>query len=131
MDFRKEFKTNKRHEDEGVWVDVSDGGRLKIARAGNKKAMAYSKQVAKPHMAQITFGKLSDEVATQLACEVMAECILLDWSGVSDGDNDLPYTKENALKMLTEYPDFRDLVSMIANDRKTFQREIDDAITKK
>lgn len=131
MDLKKDFSTNKKLEDEGVWVDIGDGGKLKIARAGNKKAVSYSRQVAKPHMAQIQFGKLSDEVATQIACEVMAECILLDWQGMTDGGVDLPYSKENALKMLTDYPDFRDYVSQIANERKTFQKEIDEAVTKK
>ncbi len=131
MDLKKDFSTNKKLEEEGAWVDIGDGGQLKIARAGNKKAIAHLRLVSKPHLAQITYGKLSDEVATQLAVEVLAEAILLDWKGISDGGADLPYSKENAIRMLTDYPDFRDLVSKIADERKTFQKEIDEAITKK
>lgn len=131
MDLKKDFSTNKELEEAGAWIDIGDGGKLKIARAGNKKSIAYSRQMAKPHMAQITYGKLSDEVATELAVEVLAETILLDWDGMTDGGKPLPYSKENALNMLRAYPDFRDLVSQISNERKTFQKEIDEAITKK
>jgi hypothetical protein len=130
MDLKKDFSTNKKLEEEGAWVDVGDGGKLKIARAGNKKAIAHLRLVSKPHMAQITYGKLADEVATELAVEVIAEAILLDWSGMTDGGKPLPYSKENAIKMLTDYPDFRDLVSKISDERKTFQKEIEEAVTK-
>lgn len=130
MELGKEFKTNKELEEGGVWVDIGDGGSLKVARAGNKKALAHSRLVAKPHMAQITYGKLSDEVATELAVEVLAECILLDWKGMTEGGKPLPYSKESAIRMLRDYPDFRDMVSQIANERKTFQREVEEAVTK-
>lgn len=131
MDLKKDFSTNKALEEDGAWVDIGDGGKLKIARAGNKKSIAHMRLISKPHLAQITYGKLSDEVATALAVEVLAEAILLDWDGITDGGKPLPYSKDNAIKMLTEYPDFRDLVSKIADERKTFQKEIDEAITKK
>jgi hypothetical protein len=131
MDLKKDFSTNKKLEDEGVWIDIGDGAKLKIARAGNKQSNALSKQLAKPYMAQITYGKLSDEVATQIGVEVMAKAILLDWKGIQYDGADLPYSVDNAIKLLTELPDFRDYVSQMANDRKTFQREIEEAITKK
>lgn len=131
MDLKKDFSTNKKLEDEGVWIDIGDGAKLKIARAGNKQANAVSKQLAKPYMAQIQYGKLSDEVATQIAVEVMAKAILLDWKGIQYDGQEMPYSIDNAIKILTELPDFRDYVSQVANERKTFQREIDEAITKK
>jgi hypothetical protein len=131
MDLKKDFSTNKKLEDEGVWIDIGDGAKLKIARAGNKQANAVSKQLAKPYMAQIQYGKLSDEVATQIAVEVMAKAILLDWKGIQYDGQEMPYSTDNAIKILTELPDFRDYVSQVANERKTFQREIDEAITKK
>lgn len=131
MDLKKDFSTNKKLEDEGVWIDIGDGAKLKIARAGNKQANAVSKQLAKPYMAQIQYGKLSDEVATQIAVEVMAKAILLDWKGIQYDGQEMPYNTDNAIKILTELPDFRDYVSQVANERKTFQREIDEAITKK
>lgn len=130
MDFKKEFGTNKALEEAGVWVDIGDGAQLKIARAGSKKALKYSREVAKPYMAQITYGKLPDDVAERLAIEVLAECILLDWKTISYDGKPLPYSKENALKLMTESEDFRDMVSRIANERKTFQQQIEEAIIK-
>ena len=130
MDFKKEFSTNKTFEETGVWVAIGEGGELKIARAGSKKALKYSREVAKPHMAQITYGKLPDDVSDQLTIEVMAECILLDWKNMTYDGKLLPYSKENAIKLLTEEQDFRDMVSRISNERKTFQQQIEEAIIK-
>lgn len=130
MEFKKEFVTNKSLEEAGAWVDIGDGAKLKIARGGNKKALKYSREVAKPHMAQITYGKLPDNVAEDLAIEVLAECILLGWEGITYDGKPLPFNKENALKLLKESEDFRDMVARISNERKTFQQEIDEAVTK-
>jgi hypothetical protein len=131
MDLKKDFGTNKKLEEDGVWIDVGDNTQLKIARANNKKAQAYSKQIAKPYLAQIRFGKLPEEIYTKLAIEVAAECILLDWKNLEEDGIAIAYSKENAMRMLTDYSDFRDLVSSMAEERKTFQREVDEAVTKK
>lgn len=130
VDFKKEFVTNKKLEDEGAWVDIGDDGAIKVARAGNKKAIAHMRTISAPYTSQIRFGKLPDDVATKIAIETIAETILLDWKGITYDGKPLPYSKENAIRLLTESEDFRELVSNISSERKTFQQELDEAITK-
>lgn len=130
MDFKKEFVTNKQLEEEGVWVDIGDGGELKIARDGNPKAMSVMRDLSKPFVSQIRLGKLPQAKADEITIKTMAQTILLDWKGISYGGKPLQYSVENAIKLLTESEDFRTLVSTLSNDRKTFQQEIEEIITK-
>jgi hypothetical protein len=131
MDLKKDFGTNKELEENGAWIDMGDGTQLKIARAGNKKAMDYSRQVSKPFQTQIRFGKFTEEGFTKLAIEVAAQCILLDWKNLQEDGEDVPYSKENAIRMLTDYPDFRNFVSASAEDIKNYQAAGEAAVTKK
>lgn len=130
MDFKKEFVTNKALEEGGVWVDIGSDASLKVARAGNKKSIARYRELAAPYIAQITHGKISDDIAVQISVQVQAETILLDWKGISYDGKAMEYSTENAVKLLTESPDFRELVATISNERRTFQQQIDEVITK-
>jgi hypothetical protein len=131
MDLKKEFGTDKTLEEDGAWIDMGDGTQLKIARAGNKKASEYARQVSKPFQTQIRFGKFTEEGFTKLAIEVAAQFILLDWKNLQEDGVDVPYSKENALRMLTDYPDFRNFVSASAEDIKNYQKEGEAVVTKK
>jgi hypothetical protein len=47
----------------------------------------------------------------------MAKFVLLDWKNIQDDDNkDVPYSKEMALKWLTEHSDFYRLVLDLSQD---------------
>ena len=37
MDIKKTFATDRQLEEDGAWFDVGDGGRVKVARAGNQR----------------------------------------------------------------------------------------------
>lgn len=130
MDFKKEFVTNKKLEEAGTWFDIGEGARLKIARAGNKKAVAYTRELLAPHSAQIAFGKLSEEASLAIGIRVLAKHVLLDFEGLTDAGKPIVYSEESATKLLAESEDFREYVSRISNDRKGFQQKIEEAITK-
>jgi hypothetical protein len=53
----------------------------------------------------------------------MADSILLDWRGVEEAGQVLPYSKENAMRILLEYKDLRDQVTEIANEMESFRAE--------
>ena len=130
MDFKKEFGSNKALEETGAWFDIGEGARLKIARAGHKKSLAYTRELLAPHSAQLAFGKLSDEASLAIAIRVMAKHILLDFEGLTDAGKPIAYSEEAASKLLAESEDFREYVSRMSNDRKGFQQKIEEAITK-
>lgn len=130
MEFKKEFGSNKALEESGVWFDIGEGARLKIARAGHKKALAYTRELLAPHSAQLAFGKLSEEASLNIGIKVMSKHILLDFEGLTDAGKPITYSEEAAAKLLTESEDFREYVSRLSNDRKGFQQQAEAAITK-
>ena len=125
LDLKKEYAVDKNKEIEGVWQDFGSGAKMKIARIGNSEYQKVFQKISKPHRKSIRRGTLADDVAEKLLVEAMAESILLDWEGVEDGGVALPYTKENAIRVLLEYKDLRDQVTEIANEMESFKAEED------
>lgn len=124
------FRTDLDREVEGVWVDIGKGAKLKIARIGNPKYKEVFSEQAKPYRRQIRSGNLSDEVAERILAKSLAETVLLDWEGLEENGEPLPYSKKAALDLLTnpQYKDFRDLVAELGNEAELFhQKEEEEA----
>ena len=123
MDIRKAFATSRELEEEGVWVDLGEGARLKIARIGNPANRDLMRRKMKPHRTALRADKLPEDILNRITIEVMAETILLGWEGLTEGGQPLPYTRENAIQQLTELKDFRDQVADLSQDMTLFQEE--------
>ena len=129
------FSTDSNLELNGVWLDIGLGAKLLIARDGNP---AYVKEFRK-HMDQFqtTFQRenLTEDEAQKILISVTAKTILLDWEGIDDEDgNPIPYSEDQAIKLLTEYKDFRTLVETLSKNSKNYKdqrtREVIDNIKK-
>lgn len=130
MDIKKQFGTNGSKEIEGAWIDLGEGASLKVARLGNKENRALIQKLTAPHRVALRNGKLGDDVIERITIEAMAATILLDWKGIELDGKALPYSRENAIKLLTEYKDFREQVSAFAADIALFQDEEEAAAVK-
>lgn len=122
MDIKK-FATNLTLEDEGVWVQLDSETKLKIARSGNKRYRGALARLTAPHKVALRSGKVSDEVADAILVEALAEAVLLDWEGMFEGGKPLPYSKEEAKRLLADpsLKDFRDFVVEFANDMENYR----------
>ena len=129
-DIKKIFGVNQNLEIDGVWQVIGDGIMVKVARMGNPEYQKEFQKVSKPHRRALKRGTLSDEVAEKMLISVMAKTILLGWKGVEEDGVEVPFSHENAKRILTEYKDLRDYVSDIANDIDMFQRENDEEAEK-
>lgn len=119
----KLFGTDKQKEEEGVEVDLGEGIKVTVARANNKTyANALQKKFAQ-HRRQIRNRTLPDDVVERLTIEAMADGILLGWSGVTENDQPVDYSRDNAIAMLTKYPDFRDTIADIAADAMNYREQ--------
>lgn len=127
---KKNYGTNKVLENEGVWVDLGDGASIKVARVGNKENTALVKRLTAPHKVAIRTNKLPDEIWEKITIEALASTILLDWKGLKEDGKVIAYSKENAVKLLTDYKDFRDQVSGLSSELALFQAEDEAAVTK-
>lgn len=124
MDLKKEFGTDKSLELEGVWQELGDGASVLVARAGNRNHAEELKRLTAPYRRQISLGKLGAEVWEKISIESMASCVLLDWKGIKDDGKVVPYSQANALRLLTDYPDFRDMISALANEMSAYQQTL-------
>lgn len=94
------FATNEKLEVEGRWVDYGDMSFL-IARAGNKQyARLFTKLYDKNRAALQSKGDAAEAVAEKLLIDTMSKTVLLDWKNVKFQKAELPYSEENAKKML-------------------------------
>ena len=129
-DVKKIFGTNKTDEIEGKWNDIGDGIQILVARIGNPEYQKEFQRISKPHKRALRRGSLNDEVAERLLIKVMAKNILLDWKGLEEDGVVVPYSYDNAIRILTEYKDLRDYVSDIANEMESFKAEEDEEAEK-
>lgn len=122
-DVKKLFGTDSKKEQEGVWYDLAEGLRMKIARIGNPNYQKRFQTLSKPYRRSIRRGTLSDDLAEKLLIQCLAETILLDWEGVEDDGKEISYSIENAINLLKKYPELRNYINDIANELEGFQEE--------
>lgn len=121
MDLFRQFQTDTKAEEEGVWIPLSATARLRIARIGNPRHQAALKRLSTPYVKPgMRVSDLSDDVYMQLAKEAVVEAILLDWEGITRDQQPVPYSKTEALAVLG-LRDFYELVLNAASNLETFR----------
>lgn len=124
MDIGK-LKTNLDLESEGVWVELGEGARIKVARMNNPRHSAALRRITKPYRRQIEAGTLNEDISYRLIGEALAEGILLDWEGLTDNGEEIKYSPKTAKDLLTnpQLRDFRGQVEAAATDAEQFRLE--------
>lgn len=120
------FKTDPEMEKGGVTIDYGDF-KFKIARAGghNTAFLRAMEREAKPYRRAIQNESITVDIAEEILRKVYADTVILGWEGMKDEQGkDLPFTKENCLKVLRDLPDlFNDLKEM-ATKLSLFRAEV-------
>lgn len=123
----KLFKTNTAAEKNGIAVNLgkNDEGEeivIYVARFGGSNDASIADFAARnvPYADDIANERLDENIATRLLTENTAETLITGWKNVTDEDgNELPFSKENALKLLTDLPELakklRQTASNISN----------------
>lgn len=140
---RSKFGTSKEAISEGAWIDVVENldgsmAQLKIKRT-NQQNVKFQKQMANHRKAfqgeVFSENRISQALASTI--QIIAETVIVDWrnieeweetiepltEGFPDETRHVPYTKENVLRLMSEFPDLVDLVLARADDIQTFQKE--------
>ena len=102
----KEIKAVTRRREDGGWVGELpdlDGIQVRVRAIFNS---LWSKETAKARATVSAEEFQSEHFQDELQTHLLRETSLLDWTGVLDDEgNELPYTIENADKLLTD-PDY-------------------------
>jgi len=95
---------NVESSTEGAWkaFPLMTSIKVKIARAGNKKAVALRKQLVQEY--RDTHGKveMSEADHHEINAKVYATAIIRDWKGIKSGKKVLKYNPECALEILID-----------------------------
>lgn len=116
------FGTDKDLEREGVWVDMSGGASIKVARIGNPEYKRMFQKITTPYKQQLRTNNMDEDIAEELLIKAMASTILLDWKGIYEGDEEMKYSIENAEKVLRDLPDFRVFVTEVSSEMELFRQ---------
>lgn len=121
------FKTDKKKETDGVDVEFGAGLTLRVARIGNPRYEAKIAELRRPHLQILRRQQDSaekDALIQEILQKVAAETVLLGWSGLTDDkDQPIPYSKEKALELFKDAPDFFEAVMDIARDVRHFRTD--------
>lgn len=122
-----EFAIDERLEIEGVWCYIGQGASLLVARDGNPRFMEAMRKKMSTYRTQFQVDNITDEEATAILIEAIAETILLGWKGIEDDEGkELIYSRENSIKYLTKYNDFRKLVANLSANNKRYREAIEE-----
>lgn len=124
--FLDRYSTNKDLEETGVWVDYSDGLKVKLRRLNSVKSREVRRRLEKPYTKGFRGQEMPESLQEELLNKQLAEAIVVDWEGVPNPDDpkqQLPCTQENVLMMVARFPDFRDDIIAASMERATFQQE--------
>ena len=120
------FKRNEDREQQGITLDLGGVGKFKMARAGgsNKRYQQCLERGMRPHRKAFQQGTLNEEVANKILLDTFIDSVLLGWDGVTDQNGKaMPYTKDNARKLMGDLPDLFVALRDAASDMSLFRDE--------
>lgn len=106
-------RSDKKKQNDGVWVPYESGIELLIARFGNTKYDEYVRTEV-DSMTTLLRRDLTAQETNEIVKRATAKHILLDWKNVDDDDGKpLSYSPEVGLKILCD-EEYRDLYRFIS-----------------
>jgi len=128
MEFKQLYQPSTKKETEGVWVDFSEGVKLKIARAGNPKFQEKLERLLKPHRRKFRRRNIPLELVRSLTQQASIGTILLDWDGFTEKNEQgeevkVPFSDDKALEYFKISTDFVNDVLDFADDMEIFREE--------
>ncbi len=138
MSLYKQFETDVSVEQKGVLLEYGNNSkgqpiRIRIARAGGSNT-AYLKLLearCKPYRRVIQNESIERPMLEGILRGVYAETVVIGWENVEDREgNELPFSKENALKLFNDLPDlYADIVEQ-STKTALFRKDLQEADAK-
>lgn len=124
--FMDRYSTDKDAEEQGQWIDYGDGLKVKLRRLNCTKSREVRRKLEKPYAKQFRNTEMPESILEMLLNNQLAKAVVVDWEGVPNPNKpseQLPCTEENVLRMIQDFPDFRDDILTASMERATFQKE--------
>ena len=115
------YETNIEKEKNGTPIKFGDA-TLYIASSNGSNNTKFAKRSLELSEKRANFELENPEERAKQVREVYAECVLVGWENVTDKDGkEIPYSKENALKLFNDLPRLFDKIVELASDINTFK----------
>lgn len=112
------------------WFENEQGGSFFIAPLGNPAQLEENLKRTSISETEIQEGTLYERKVE--TCEILANCILLDWKEVEDDNKkEIKYTAEAGAKALYSYDEFRSWVVDKAKELQQTQKSAKEETQKK
>lgn len=110
---------------DGVWCEFSSKISFLIGRDGIDGFVRAVKASYRQNEYAINSGTLSDDEDDKQMVDILVEYILLGWKGLKDGNKELPYTPENAKKLLLDkrYFELRKWIILQSKNMENFREQ--------
>ena len=132
MDLNKSFNYDRVAIDTGVWVEIGDEARVKVAKYGNKAWTAgllalYNKNKMLVDRAMSEDGAW---LTSKKLRELFAETVFLDWESIEDEGVKQEYSIETCAAVCEKYPEFAQEVMKISQQEALFLVQEDEEVGK-
>lgn len=130
MDIVKQFGTDERLELDGVWVKLALDAEIKIARRGNPRFRELLQRKLAPYRQAAANHAVPEEDYERILLEVASETLVLDWKGITEQKQPVPYSPVTALRYLRDLKEFRNFVLTTAENVELYKAQQDEAAEK-
>lgn len=129
----EKFKSNLQNENAGVWMELGEGARVKLARINSKPYRKELVEKMKPHRVALDNGVLDEEISKRIIAECMANHIIKDWEGFTLNGEPYVYSKQHVIDVLMDetFVDLANLLISLAENKANFDQQVEEADAKK
>lgn len=124
----KIFSTSKKHETEGIWIQVDENVAFLCKRYGGENSSTIQKAIAKyhkPFASAIERNALSVEKSKEILVKIFVDSCVLDWKNITDDNGkDIPFTKEKCIELFLDLPELYLIVSDNAAKVENFKEDL-------
>jgi|GEM_PF-1680540 len=121
-------RVDPRKVEDGVWVPYKADIRFRVAKLDNARHTARRRELQQSDQYRLRLRSpaTAEEANRELGVQLVAETILLDWEHVELDGVALPFTVENAMRVLTDFPDVLAFIVAVASDSQTYRLRTDE-----
>ena len=95
-----EKRVDLEAQKDGVWYPMDRDTRLLIGRVASPYYKEVLRQNFMPYTAELRVGTLPEATRDEITVKTLAECVLLGWEGLTEGGEEVPYSREKAEEIL-------------------------------
>lgn len=128
VSFASMFATDQNAEENGKWFEdiLGDGSNIniKLRRMTSKTVERARQRISLENRKHLVKGKFPEEIDQKLLYDLLADAVVVDWSGINDNDEqEVPYSRDTVFEYVKAFPDFRRIIVGLSTEMAAFRAE--------